>query len=71
MGTGVKGPPKFRVRESKGLSKFWSSGNTGMVRSKMRYDESYTVGAVTTESFPNILIYSANCFQLTKYMTTF
>ena len=28
LGTGVKGPPKFRIRESKGLSKCWSSGNT-------------------------------------------
>ena len=31
LGTGVKGPPKFRVWESKGLSKFWSVGNTDFV----------------------------------------
>ena len=28
LGTGVLGPPNFRVRESQGLSKFWSLGNT-------------------------------------------
>ena len=52
LGTGVLGPPNFRVRESQGLSKFWSLGNTVFLHD--RWPECFWV-AVESRRWPRRL----------------